>query len=210
MSPEFTLLQKCSEIGGFWFFFIDHNLDSIRIHEPIFYRKFGMTKLFTVGYEGASPEDFIATLVRAGVTRIIDIRQLPQSRRRGFSKNQLSALLSDANIEYQHLRQLGDPKHGRDAARAGRMEEFRQIFTAHLELADSMEALKIAKDLAEEKTSALLCYERDYKHCHRAIVANKMSVLYKFLPEHIGVVHGEARKQHGRAQDSSGFTRASI
>lgn len=169
-----------------------------------------MTKMYTIGYEGASPDDFRATLQRVGVKQIIDIRQLPQSRRRGFSKNQLAASLAEVGIEYYHVRQLGDPKHGRDAARAGRMDEFRQIFTAHLELPASMDALESTGKLAKEKTSALLCYERDYRDCHRAIVAQKMNVLYTFSTEHIGVVHGEARNQDGDRQKSLELARASI
>jgi uncharacterized protein (DUF488 family) len=169
-----------------------------------------MTKLFTIGYEGASPEDFVATLQRAGVKQIIDIRQLPQSRRRGFSKNQLTAILSDASIEYCHVKQLGDPKHGRDAARAGRIDEFRQIFNAHMELQDSLDALANTSALAKEKTSALLCYERDYRHCHRAIVAQKINVIYQILIEHIGVINGEDRNRNGDREKSSELARASI
>ena len=169
-----------------------------------------MTKLFTIGYEGACPEDFVATLQRAGIQLIIDIRQLPQSRRRGFSKNQLTAILADADIEYYHVRQLGDPKHGRDAARAGRMDEFRQIFNAHMELQASMDALAETSLLAKQKPSALLCYERDYHHCHRAIVAQKINVIYQLLIEHIGVVHGEARNQNDDRKKSPELARASV
>jgi uncharacterized protein (DUF488 family) len=169
-----------------------------------------MTKLFTIGYEGASTEDFVATLKRAGVQRIIDIRQLPQSRRRGFSKNQLATILAESEIEYCHVRQLGDPKHGRDAARAGRMDEFRQIFTAHMELPASIDALQETCKIAKEKVSALLCYERNYHDCHRSIVAQKINLLYAFSIEHIGVVHGEARKQSGSRKTSPEFARAPI
>jgi uncharacterized protein (DUF488 family) len=169
-----------------------------------------MKKLFTIGYEGSTPEDFVATLLRAGITQVIDIRELPQSRRRGFSKNQLAALLTHAGIDYQHIKQLGDPKHGREAARAGKMDEFRQIFNAHMDLDVSRQALIVAKELAEQKTSVLLCYERNYKNCHRAIVANKMSVLYTFSIEHVGVAHGEAKKGNERHYKPSGLNRASI
>jgi uncharacterized protein (DUF488 family) len=76
-----------------------------------------MRTLFTIGYEGASLSDFIVTLQNSGVERLLDVREVAQSRRPGFSKTALSTALAEADIGYTHLRQLGDPKAGRDAAR---------------------------------------------------------------------------------------------
>ena len=47
--------------------------------------------LFTIGYEKARLVDVIAALKGAGVETLIDVRDRPQSRRPGFSKNQLAA-----------------------------------------------------------------------------------------------------------------------
>src|SRR3954453_21108705 len=77
------------------------------------------TILTTIGYEAAELDDFVATLLAAGITRLIDVRELPISRRRGFAKRALSEALADAGIVYVHLRGLGDPKEGREAARVG-------------------------------------------------------------------------------------------
>lgn len=44
------------------------------------------TSLFTFGYEGLTIEAFIARLNEAGVRTIIDVRELPLSRKKGFSK----------------------------------------------------------------------------------------------------------------------------
>lgn len=143
--------------------------------------------LFTIGYEGAALADFLATLRQAGVCQVIDIRELPQSRRAGFSKNVLAAHLEGAGIDYLHVKQLGDPKHGRDAAKAGRMDEFRQIFEAHMELPASQAAVKQVASVAREKTSVLLCYERDPKFCHRSIVANHILALADGKVRHLGV-----------------------
>ena len=154
-----------------------------------------MQTLATIGYEGASLEDFLATLLLAEVKRVIDIRELPQSRRRGFSKNILARALEVHGIAYSHIRALGDPKHGREAARAGRFDEFRQIFYAHIDRPEARDALALAATLAGEARSALLCYERNPKHCHRSIVADRLNVLYTFQVNHLGVVNGEAKRQ---------------
>lgn len=150
-------------------------------------------QLATIGYEGASLADFVATLIRAGIKRVIDVREIAQSRRPGFSKSAFSAALNAADIEYHHIRQLGDPKHGREAARAGKMDLFRHIFSAHMELTASQNALREALQLATEEQAVLVCYERDPKDCHRTIVAAHLAALGSFETVHLGVQPGSQR-----------------
>jgi uncharacterized protein (DUF488 family) len=143
--------------------------------------------LFTIGYEGATLRDFVATLKAAGVGMVIDVRERAQSRRPGFSKSPLSEALKANQIEYEHIRQLGDPKHGRDAARRGDFNEFQQIYGAHLELTDSQRALDDVRILAEEKPCVLLCYERDYRYCHRLMIVDKLRDNNQCKIVHLGV-----------------------
>lgn len=117
-------------------------------------------KLYTSGYESAAIEDFIATMKSAGIERIIDVREYPLSHRKGFSKNALRELLQANDAEYVHLKGLGDPKAGREAAHAGNYEKFLQIFTSLMETAPAIADLKAVIDLATSSVSRLLCYER--------------------------------------------------
>ena len=103
--------------------------------------------------------------------QLIDIRDVPVSRKRGFSKKALSATLEGAGVGYVHLRDLGDPKPGRDAARRGDMQTFERIFRAHLEGREAQEALEQAVEITSGVRACLLCFERDHSGCHRAIVA---------------------------------------
>ena len=75
--------------------------------------------LYTIGYEGAAIEDFIAALRLAGVAMLIDVRDAPWSRNRVFTKGALRTAVEDAGIAYAHLKGLGTPKTGREAAKAG-------------------------------------------------------------------------------------------
>ena len=84
--------------------------------------------IFTIGYERATLAQVTTALTVAGVELLIDVRAVAASRRAGFSKTILATSLRDAGVEYLHLRDLGTPKAGRDAARAGRCEEMRTIF----------------------------------------------------------------------------------
>jgi hypothetical protein len=49
------------------------------------------------------------------------------SRKKGFSKTALRERLEAEGIAYFHFVELGDPKPGRDAARAGRFAEFKKV-----------------------------------------------------------------------------------
>jgi uncharacterized protein (DUF488 family) len=124
-------------------------------------------RIFTIGYEGATQPELIAALRAAGVERVIDVRAVPLSRKPGFSKNVLAAGLKEAGIDYVHLKALGTPPAGREAARKGDMAVFELVYAEQLETPEAgMEAAQMVM-LAEEKPSALLCFERDPKACHR-------------------------------------------
>jgi uncharacterized protein (DUF488 family) len=129
----------------------------------------------TIGYEGGTIGAFLRALKQARVALVLDIRAAPVSRKKGFSKNQLAAHLSDAGIGYRHLRGLGTPKRGREAARAGDVESFERVFLAHMEEPEALLDLGEAIALAQAQPVCLLCLERDPEHCHRMIVGNRMA-----------------------------------
>jgi len=124
-------------------------------------------RIFTIGYEGATQPELIAALRRAGVERVIDVRAVPLSRKPGFSKNVLAAGFRDAGIDYVHLKALGTPPEGREAARKGRHDVLARVYAAQLDTPEAGAEAARMTALAEEKPSALLCFERDPAHCHR-------------------------------------------
>ena len=131
-------------------------------------------RLHTVGYERETQGEVIARLKQAGVDVLLDVRAVAASRRAGFSKTLLAASLAEAGIEYVHLRELGTPKPGRDAARKGRIAEMRAIFEAHLAEPAAQLQLAQATEIARDRNSALLCYEADPAGCHRSLVADRI------------------------------------
>ena len=127
-------------------------------------------KIFTIGYEATTMAEFIAALQKAGVERVIDVRAVPLSRRPGFSKNILAASLKDAGIDYVLLKNLGTPKPGRDAAKKGDVATLEAVYAGQLELPEAQAEAAKMRALAEEKPSALLCFERNPQHCHRTLL----------------------------------------
>jgi uncharacterized protein (DUF488 family) len=127
-------------------------------------------KIFTIGYEATTMGEFIAALTSAGVQRVIDVRALPLSRRMGFSKTPLRGALADVGIDYVHLRALGTPPAGREAARKGRQAELEEIYAGQLELPEAIAQGAEMVALAAGAPSALLCFERAPGGCHRSLL----------------------------------------
>lgn len=130
-------------------------------------------ELLTIGYEGAS------------AVALLDVREAPVSRKPGFSKRAIEAMLAAAGIGYRHLRDLGTPKPGRDAARAGDIDTFRRIFDAQLASPAGRAALDEAAVLARDGGVCLLCYERDPERCHRSIVAEAIAARTGLAVRHL-------------------------
>jgi uncharacterized protein (DUF488 family) len=124
-------------------------------------------RLFTIGYEGRTLPELVTVLREAGVERVIDVRELPLSRRRGFSKTPLSAALADAGIGYVHLRAAGNP-YRHDAADLERC-----LARCRALLDTRSDVVRTIRELASERPAALLCAEADPRQCHRSVIARK-------------------------------------
>lgn len=136
-----------------------------------------MTPIWTIGYERFGLNDFIATLADAGVTALIDVRELANSRRAGFAKRALSAGLAEAGISYRHLKSLGTPKAGRQANMRGDMAAFWPIVDAALSRPEAELALRETASIAAEQRVCLMCLEADPQRCHRWRVCEKLAPL---------------------------------
>jgi len=154
-----------------------------------------MKAIYTIGYEGSSLSDFIATLKLSGIDVLLDVREIPLSRKKGFSKTALAAAAQKAGLQYRHEKLLGSPKEIRHKLyRDGDYKSYFKAFDAYL---------KTQSDLLAELTKTikgnvvLMCYERDPLICHRLSVAKKLEEITGKKPRHLGVLpqgRGNARK----------------
>jgi uncharacterized protein (DUF488 family) len=135
-----------------------------------------MSVLHTIGYEQATSAAVLGELKRAGVELLVDTRAVAASRRPGFSKKQLAAGLDETGIAYIHLRALGTPKEGRDAARKGDLDTLWRIYEKHIATGPAQEQLDELTALVKAgRKVCLLCFERDVGHCHRKRIAEIVS-----------------------------------
>ncbi|MDO9556152.1 MAG: DUF488 domain-containing protein [Coriobacteriia bacterium] len=133
-----------------------------------------MSAVCTLGYEGRGLDEWVETLVDASVQVVVDVRDVPISRRRGFSKTALSQRLAVDGIEYRHVRSLGNPRELRHALKDGSLA-FRDFAPQFRELLNHRhdELLELA-DLAASSRICLVCFEEDPATCHRSIVAESV------------------------------------
>lgn len=130
-------------------------------------------ELFTVGYEGTDIESFIHNLRANSISCILDVRALPLSRKRGFSKTELAARLTRERIDYIHLPELGTPKVIRDTLKSTR--DYATFFEKMEKyLTGKKDAIRQAYNQAMKTRCCLMCFERLAERCHRKIVAEKI------------------------------------
>jgi Protein of unknown function, DUF488 len=130
--------------------------------------------LGSVGYERHKDHIEFACHVRAaGVERLIDVRDLPISRRRGYAKGALGKAMADVGIEYMHIKALGNPKPIRDLYKSGNVEEGQRGYEEHL-LGERRGALEGLVPLVREKRCALMCVEHDPSTCHRTVILDAL------------------------------------
>lgn len=125
--------------------------------------------LYTIGYEGVNTESFVAELKSKGISVLVDVREMPLSRKKGFSKTALAELVTAEGIEYRHLRALGAPRDVRYRLKAGGdWSEYCAGYQAHLSECDDV--LDELVNLASDQAICLMCFEADWRECHRSLI----------------------------------------
>ena len=125
-------------------------------------------RLFTIGYQGRTLPELIDILECAGVQLVIDVRELPWSRKPGFSRKPLEAGLAEQGLSYVHARFAGNPKALRRAARThdDALARFERHLAGHPEIVTALTQL-FADQPRSRRAICLLCYERHPADCHR-------------------------------------------
>jgi uncharacterized protein (DUF488 family) len=133
-------------------------------------------QLFTIGYEGTLPAKFFEKLASVGVRTLVDVRELPQSRIRGYSKTALAASLKSRGIEYVHVPELGSPRALRHELReTGNFTAFTRGYLLHLKT--QIECVREMQRRVYAETCCLLCFEKNHQECHRQFVALEIKAI---------------------------------
>ena len=130
--------------------------------------------LFTIGYEGRSPEGFLNELIRNGIKLLCDVRRNALSMKYGFSGRTLANLCKDVGIKYIHIPQLGIASEFRKGLET--KSDYNSLFQQYeKELNDKSEFLdQIRKLIESDRRIAITCFEREHQSCHRHKIAHAL------------------------------------
>ena len=130
--------------------------------------------VFTIGYEERTIDEFLGRLKKHNIHTLIDVREVPFSRKRDFSKRKISEHLQSSGIKYVHIGKLGSPKPLREKLHKDKdYDSFFDGYRKHLEtLNGDMAALY--DEIVSREVSCFMCMERDPLKCHRMVVAKKI------------------------------------
>ena len=141
--------------------------------EPDEYR----SPAFTVGYEGREPGQFMKSLSNEGIDVLVDVRKDAYSKQDvSYSEGPLSRIAADVRIKYIHLPELGVDYDVRQELRS--TYDYEAYFKRYSEyLEKNSDLVTFVAQLARNNVICLMCYEKDFKRCHRSILANKLEEL---------------------------------
>jgi uncharacterized protein (DUF488 family) len=148
-----------------------------------------MQRIATIGVYDADLDSFLAALHAADVALVLDVRQRRGVRGREYAwanAQRLEAALADAGIAYEHrkelaptteLRQLqyaeddrlGVGKRSRHELAPAYVDGYRR------EILDQADLDAVVVRMPDDRTTALLCVERDPEACHRSLVAVELA-----------------------------------
>jgi len=130
-------------------------------------------QFWTIGYEGMAIDEFVGSLKDRGITQLIDVRKNPISRKAGFSKTALGARLEREGLIYRHLSDLGSPNTIRnDLRNGGSLDDFFDQYGAYLD--SQSQVFDELRGLVMVRPSALMCFEKDYRECHRKVLSERL------------------------------------
>lgn len=142
-----------------------------------------MEKIYTIGYEGKTPDEFLKVLEKAEISIVIDVRENPASRKKGFSKKALSEILNDNGIQYRHIAELGTPKDVRiEYQNSGNIVRLLEQYRAYL--AENPVHIKTLVDAIGCNTACLMCFEKLPTQCHRFVISE-----YLYLNHGVAINH---------------------
>jgi uncharacterized protein (DUF488 family) len=137
-------------------------------------------KLFTIGYGGRAPADFISLLKNGNVRTLVDIRLRPDRASMGIwvkaktPDKGIERILSDAGIDYRSLVELGNIFREREDWQ----QDYEQL------LATSGELL-VSRLAGIEGPICLMCAEKRVAECHRRHVAEYLARTQGFEIVHL-------------------------
>jgi len=140
-----------------------------------------VTRLYTIGYEGISLEEYLNKLIKHDVKVLCDVRKNSFSMKFGFSKSQLKNACEGLGIIFYHMPDVGIESDQRQDLK--NQEQYDRLFKKYVDdvLPKTLETQEMIVQLLEKhQRVALTCFEAQTCQCHRSHLAKAISELPQF------------------------------
>jgi uncharacterized protein (DUF488 family) len=162
--------------------------------------------MFTIGHSTLAIEMFVAALQDNGVTLLVDVRTIPQSRfNPQFGQEALSASLRSVGIEYRWMQALGGLRKARkDSINTGwRNANFRGYADA-MQTEAFQTALQELMELDKNYAAVIMCSEAVPWRCHRSLIGDALLVHSRSVED---IFVAATRKTHRKPHTLTPFAR---
>ncbi|HVM62008.1 MAG TPA: DUF488 domain-containing protein [Verrucomicrobiae bacterium] len=134
--------------------------------------------ILTIGHSTHPLDEFIALLRAHGVKQLADVRTIPRSRHNPqFNRDTLSAKLRNARIGYRHMKGLGGLRHPlKDSPNAAWRNSGSRGFADYMQTDEFAEHLQKLIELAQKKSTVIMCAEAVPWRCHRLLISDALTV----------------------------------
>lgn len=132
-------------------------------------------KLYTLGYQGLTIDEYIKHLIRFRVGHLLDVRENAWSQRPEFIKSNLRQSLTQAHIDYVHVASAGNPAAFRKTATSAEecLGLYRQYLHSNPQCLDELISYIRYGD-ESNRFACLTCYERKPSECHRSVLIEEL------------------------------------
>lgn len=141
-------------------------------------------KLYTIGYEGISLEEYLNKLIINDIKVLCDVRRNSLSMKYGFSKSQLRYACENLSIKYVHIPELGIESESRQGL--NNQLDYDKLFIEYKRStlqATSIQQNQLIELVNDYKRVAITCFEANINQCHRKHLAEAIQNNPKFKYE---------------------------
>jgi len=133
--------------------------------------------LWTIGHSTCDIEDLVTLLTAHGISRLVDVRTVPGSRRNPqFNRDAMPEPLARAGIAYVHMPGLGGLRKPRkDSVNTGWRNAGFRGFADYMATPEFETSLTALVEQARAERVAYMCAEAVPWRCHRSLISDALT-----------------------------------
>ena len=155
-----------------------------------------MPTLSTLGHGTLAVESFLELAIGAGISRVVDVRSYPGSRRNPqFGREEMERWLTAAGLTYQWMPDLGGRRRPLvDSPHIALRHEAFRGYADHMATSGFLGKVDELISVASSLPTAVMCSESLWWRCHRRLLADHVALVRDVEVVHL--MHDGRRTPH--------------